>query len=145
MKKFIKYYTFGLSCIITFLLISACYSENEIKKYDDMYGGKYELRKFNVRTSTENTSSAFFFMFIGGYTSNTTEVTHVRYYFKNYKGDYEFGNTHLNMINIRIDNTITQPYLTYDYHLDGFFTIDKVILHCRDSDFIPEININNLK
>jgi hypothetical protein len=79
-------------------------------------------------------------------------------YFKNYIGQYEFLEIPLTKVQIKIDTLVTIPYITFDYTKDSFYNMImndsdnrnylpymKIIIHCKESDFMPEININDLK
>src|SRR6185295_7607791 len=58
--------------------------------FDKVLGGKHELRKFNVKSTTSTTASAWYFLVAGGYSQNTHEKCTIRFYFKNYRGEYQF-------------------------------------------------------
>lgn len=142
---------------IIFLVLS-CIPNSEYKEINKIYGDKYELRKFNVKTGSTTESSGYFFVIVGGYDSKTMESTNARMYFKNYKGQYEFLEMPLNKVQIKTDTLVTIPYITFDYTKDSFYDMRmndsdnnyylpymKIIIHCKESDFMPEININDLK
>jgi len=142
-------------CILCGIVLFACISNPEFKEINKKYGDKYELRKFNVKTSSTTESSGYFFIIVGGYDSKTKELTNAKMYFKNYIGQYEFLEIPLSKVLIRTDSLVTIPYITFDYTKDSFFNMImndsenrnylpymKIIIHCKESDFMPEININ---
>jgi len=122
---------------------------------DTILSGKHELRKFNVKDITSTSSRATFFLLCGTYSSETIQSTEVRFYFKNYNNEYQLMIKPITSVNIKIDNSVTIPYIKFywnsgdHYYTDIFSIYDecitKVVIYCKDSDFIPEININNLK
>lgn len=153
MKKLILILLLGI-----ILIILSCISNPEFKEINKIYGDKYELRKFNVKTTTSTEAFGYFFIIVGEYNSKTTESTNARMYYKNYIGQYEFLEMPLNKVQIKIDTLVTIPYITFDYNKDSFFDMIvndsdnnnylpymKIIIHCKESDFMPEINIADLK
>jgi hypothetical protein len=141
-------------CIVAGFALTSCYSTGESNKICHQFKGNHELKKFNIKTSTTTTQSAFFFLVVGGYDSKTTTNTNVRMYFKNCKGLYEFLEVPLNHIQIQIDSIII-PYIVFDCNKDVLNRGDvmghnlpeslPIILHCKESDFTPEININDIR
>lgn len=142
--------------ISIFLLLSCGDSnENKIDAQKEVLGGKHLLRKFNVKTTTTTSSSGAFFLVVGGYSSYTTEQSIVRFYFLNYNGEYQLMEKYLNDVNIKIDSTVKEPYVKF-YWIKRIRTINefnsmynndvtRVVIYCKDSDFQPELNINDLK
>lgn len=119
-------------------------------------GIKHPLRKFNVKTTTSEHSSASFFLVMGGYSSSKSEQTNVRFYFRNCKGEYQFQEIPIGKIRIKTDSTITVPFVTFDvggisnpqnrcYDLDYEWRISSATIYCKETDFQPEININDLR
>jgi hypothetical protein len=58
------------------------------------------------------------------------------------------------MLKIHIDSTVKTPYIIMElnnqkhcYNLDYYakYRIDKATVYCKEEDFQPEININQLK
>jgi len=121
---------------------------------DLILSGKHELRKFNVKETTTTSSKASFFLIVGSYSSETTQSTEVRFYFKNYHNEWQLMIKPITSVNIKIDNSVIIPYIKFywndnNYHSDIYSIYDecvsRVVIYCKNSDFIPEININNLK
>jgi hypothetical protein len=123
------------------------------KRYNEILGGEHELRKFNIKTTTSSSSSAWFFVVAGGYSSREVSETKIRFYFKNYRGEFEFMEKNFDEVNIKIDNTVIIPFVKFYWNVIGGgaensiykYNVTKVILYCKESDFQPEININDLK
>ena len=72
----------------------------------DILSGKHELRKFNVKETTNTSSKASFFLIVGSYSSETTQNTEVRFYFKNCNGEYQMMIKPITDVNIKIDNSV---------------------------------------
>lgn len=144
-------------CIGIFII--ACYScGNKTSKndYEKVLGGKHELRKFNVKTTTAQNASAWCFLVMGGYANSTTRSSVVRFYFLNHRGEYQLLELPLNDVNIKIDSTIKNPYVKFFWHEMGVrdesewrmmfkYNLTGAVIYCKESDFRPEININDLK
>jgi len=128
--------------------------------WEKYLNGNYQLRRFNVKekttTGTISQSSAWFFLVVGSYSSNsvtkTDTRTNVRLYFKNYDGRYEFLEIGLSMVDIKIVDADIVPYITFiknDVKVHSYESclanIKKVIIHCKEKDFGSEININDMR
>jgi len=141
--------------ICSMFILLSCSNENKIDAQKEVLGGKHLLRKFNVKTTTTTSSSGAFFLVVGGYSSYTSEQSIVRFYFLNYKGEYQLMEKYLSDVNIKIDSTVKEPYVKF-YWIKRIRTINefnsmynndvtRVVIYCKDSDFQPELNINDLK
>lgn len=140
--------------IVILFIVSSCKDSN--KAYENVLGGKHELRKFNVKTSNQTSSSGYYFLVAGGYNSETVENSVVRFYFKNYRDEYQLLEMPITKVNVRIDSTAIKPYVKFYWNEEGGYgvkecqkmyeySITRAVICCRDSDFQPEININDLK
>lgn len=174
MKKIIKLisentqFLFVLSII--FLMIYACIdNENKVmidhkkscETNDKYFSGTFKLRKIGMQTSTETTSDSkgSFFLFMGSYSSSSKSQTinKVRICFLNFRNEYEFKEFDIDNCTIKIDNSIDVPYIKFRYNKDlspyyygGSYenrsksVVSGIIIHRKDSDFKPNININTL-
>ena len=111
---------FGLLLIV---IASSCKQEVKISDTEKVLGGKHELRKFNVKTNTSTSTSAFYFLVVGSYSSTTTSNSIVRFYFKNHKDEFQLKEMPLNKVNIKIDSTVTEPYVKF-YWVNNNKTMD---------------------
>jgi len=146
---------FTLSNIFFIFLVGcalfSCKSSN--KECEKLLYGKHELRKFNVKTTTKAESSGCWFFVVGSYSSKTTEESKIRFYFKNIKGEYVFKEMYFDKVNIKIDSLTTNPYVKFYWKNTGDvsefeiykYAITRAVIYCREKDFQPEININELK
>lgn len=138
-----------LIIICSFLLCIACENKS-IKAKPDM--AKHELRKFNVKNSISGHSSAWYFLVAGGYESGLTEKTTIRFYYKNCNGEFQFLDLPLTDVRIKID-TVEKPYAIFNMEYASVkctsvkydFEVNYVTIHCKEQDFQPEININDLR
>lgn len=148
--------TYTAIIVLLAMIFSGCGCDPErMKEEIKEIGIKHTLRKFNVKTSTSQSASAWYFYVAGGYSSHTSEKTTVRFYFKNCKGEYQFMEMDLGKVRIKIDS-VQEPYVIIvpAYSQDKCFDIDaghsdweirSATVYCKESDFQPEININDLR
>lgn len=137
------------------ILLYSCVSKDEPNDYEKVLGGKHELRKFNVKTTTTQYTSGWYFICVGGYSSYKSEETKIRFYFKNCKDEYQFMERRLSEVNVRIDSTVIIPYVKFYWNENNRdesewsrmyeYDVTKAVVYCKESDFQPEININDLK
>lgn len=152
-KKRITMKKITLATTFIFIItILSCTNKIEKPKQPIEFNIKHELRKFNVKTSTTEQSSGWYFLVMGGYTSNKYEETKVRFYFKNCEGVYQFQELPLRKIRIKLDSTVVVPYICFDldnengkcYNLQVDWQVTSATIYCTEKDFQPEININTL-
>ena len=153
-NKFIK--TFA-KVFILILLSSCTIKEREEKSEHPELNVKHELRKFNVKTTTSEHSSASYFLIMCSYSSGKSEKTDVRFYFNNCKGEFQFQELPLSKIRIKIDSLVAEPFIIFDiggmtkstklrcYELDYEWMVSSATIYCKENDFQPEININDLR
>lgn len=139
-----KYY---IIIICTALSLSSC----DVNYIRDQH--KHELRKFNVKNTVGQNSSAWYFLVMGGYSSSKTENTKVRFYFKNCSGEFQFMELSLEEVKVQIDTT-NNPFVTFEFSNSGTertctdrgtWNVRFATIHCSERDFQPEININDLR
>jgi len=142
--------------IVILFIASSCRDSNKNNAYENVLGGKHELRKFNVKTLNQTSSSGYYFLVAGGYSSETVENSVVRFYFKNYRDEYQLLEMPITKVNVKIDSTTIKPYVKFYWSEEGRYgvnewqkmyerSITRAVIFCRDSDFQPEINIDDLK
>ena len=157
-KQFTKTLILLATKIFFILLVGCCFSscsdKHRTNEYEQLLSGKHELRKFNIKTTNQTKSSGWWVIVVGAYNTETTETSKIRFYFKTNNGEYIFKEMDFDKVNIKIDSTAKIPYVKFywsDYGsiYRGFQIYEKaitrVVIYCKDEDFQPEININNLK
>lgn len=141
------------------LIMTSCSCSNSYKNNNNIIvnkylGGNHELRKFNVKTTQSTENSGWFLLIGGGYSSRTISETTVRFYFLNYGNEYQLMEIPLNQVTIKIDNKIQIPYVIFKWinpiyvindWRDCYQYVYSIIVFCKNTDFQPEININDLK
>lgn len=149
-NKFFNWFKY--TPILLLFILGSC--KQTIENYPEL-NKKHELRKFNVKTTTENYSHGGFFLIMGSYSSGEITETNVRMYFKNCEGSYQLLELPLNMLKIHINDSIKIPYVILDITNENWTCTrlqnmssawyNSVTVYCKEEDFQPEININQLK
>jgi len=154
-----------LILLISILIISC--SPKPITKFE--FADKAELRRFKVETTVNKTSSGYLFFFIGGYSSQESTDSKIKFYAKNKLDEYCLFECKLQNVKIKLDSTITNAYVTFKYaypntngivgNRSGRDSIDyeclgndlvyqhysvKAIIVCNPKDFPENINLNQL-
>ena len=156
----------NLILIITLLItISSC--KKVITKCE--FAEKSELRRFKVETTITKTSSGYLFFFIGGYSSQESTDSKIKFYAKNKLNEYCLFECKLQNVKIRLDSTIVNAYVNFKYEVPntrgfagnrcGLDSIDyeciandliyqmyqvKAVIVCNPEDFPENINVNQL-
>lgn len=137
-------------------LLSSCDGDKpDPTAYEKVLGGEHELRKFNVKTENSHVTHGSYFLLMGSYTSRDVSETNVRFYFKNHRGEYQFMELSLEDVNIKTDSTVSEPFVKFFWNENGHdedewrmmyqYDVTGVVIHCKEEDFQPEININDLR
>lgn len=148
-----------LYLLLTVTLFSSCVKQKDVDHaYNTAFAGKHDLRKLNVKSTTTKQISASYFLIAGSLSGSETTSVKVRFYFKNYRGEFQFVETSLRTIDIQIEDSIIVPYITFVYipdpnmgygtdprYINDHESWSRIIIHCKESDFQPDININDLK
>lgn len=128
--------------VLFVIALSGCDFEQMNRDAQTAREYKHELRKFNIG-SKDNPAQGWYFLVAGGYTGKSSEAM-VRFYYKTKGGEFAFMEKPLGMVNIKIEGVV-KPYATLDYSYDPREESTRVVIHCREQDFQPEININSLR
>lgn len=132
----------------------SCSNKNKVNEYEQLLSGKHELRKFNVKSTTNTQSSGYWFFVVGSYNSKTIEESKIRFYFMTINGEYVFKEMNFNKVNVKIDSTARIPYIKFywknlgsSYSGNAIYenAITRAVIYCKEEDFQPEININELQ
>lgn len=142
--------------IIFFTILASCVQHGDYsKEYEKVLGGKHKLRKFNVKTENSTVTRGSYFLLMGSYSSRDVSETKVRFYFYNHRNEYQFMEFPLERVNIKLDSTIKEPYVKFHWRELGRTEkewrtmyerdVTGIVIYCKEEDFQPEININDLK
>ena len=144
-------YKICVAILVIYSLFSC--SQPQINERERLLSGKFELRKFNVKTTINQQTCGYWFLVVGSYSSKTVEESKIRFYFLTRFGDYMFKEMDFKKVNIRIDSTIKVPYIKFYWakysHNGGYniyeYDITRAVIYCKNEDFKPEINFSELR
>jgi len=138
------------------LLITSCTNEQPKDEDSECYrllSGKHELRKLNVKNTTTTTESGCYFLIVGSYSSQTTEKAKARFYFLSINNEYIFKEMDLEKVIIKTDSSVQTPYVKFYFNIADYYSeyeiyeqcITRAVIYCKEEDFAPEINIDELQ
>jgi hypothetical protein len=150
-----------LYIVIIFATISCAEKKNPICLE---FQGKCELRKFKCESEKNKTSSGYWVIAGGSYSSQETTKKWITFYCKNNNGEYCKFDVMPNKIRISINDTISRPYVIfhtkYDFYNDIYFCLytegwsrgptshtfdgQYVTIFCNNEDFPESLNIDQL-
>lgn len=142
--------------LLTILIFSNCtdsYVAEEDKIINALESEKFPLRKLLIKSSQESHVSGSYFLIVGSMSGSSKEVTKIKFYFLDWSGTYQFHETYLPNVYVKIDNTVDIPYVKfkfkgycYPYSIIKYgghdLHVKKIILTCNESQFTPEFNMN---
>lgn len=152
--------------VLIILIISLFSCRTDVTKSE--FSDKAELRRFKVETTINKTSSGYLFFFIGGYDSQESTDTKIKFYAKNKLDEYCLFECKLQNVKIKLDSTVTSAYVKFKYnsnfsngrfYRNGSDSVTyeclandliyqwypiKAIIVCNPKDFPENINLNQL-
>ena len=95
-------------------------------RIDNFFSGKHKLRSLSCFMSKEqkvtNSSSGFFVLIAGGYSSNGTstvsDIKKARFSWLNSKGEYVLSSFPMSNIRFKIDNYVQEPYCKFRWRYE---------------------------
>lgn len=118
------------------------------------FSGNHELRKLKVNKETNSEWNASYFLIGGSASGKTLSDTKVSFSWKLNNNEYIISDIRLNKIRLVLDDSVKNPYIKFKYKntnvdIDNIqlvidYYIDYVVVHCKESDFPVELNINEL-
>jgi hypothetical protein len=112
------------------VILSSCTGENKI---DYRKSSKIPLRQMISDKETNASSSAWFFILGGSYSSHSEENNYVKCLAKA-DGCYYFLKMNLQKVRIQINNKVKNPYIIIDYS-DFKLSNEDLIVHSYHVDF----------
>jgi len=103
----------NLFLLLTIILLSSC------REHIDSYTEPLLLRQLSNVTETNQSSSGSFMLFFASYRSETTNEDMIKVFAK-VDGSYRFLEIPMEMVKIKLDNTVTRPYVQI-YYEEFFF------------------------
>lgn len=153
---------FIVMMLMGMMFMSSCTHLTDKMLMDKHFGGKHELRRFNVYNEVTKESHGSYFLIMGSYMSRESSETKIRFCWKHPDGTYIFSEVGFDKIRLRIVNT-DKPYIefklrrldwktdenNYNDYMDSveesFRFVDYVIINCKEEDFPADVNLKDLK
>lgn len=132
------------------------------KEFNSFYGGHHDLRKFSSQEiKTASSASASYFLFWGSASFKGEESSAIiAFSWKSNNGEYILSKIPMSKVRVKFDNNKTAPYVTFSIDKFAFmnsgladecvestmnYKLNYVIIHCKESDYPTDININDIK
>ena len=146
--------------------ILSCQSANadgdDAKSFNQFYEGKHNLRKFSSQEmKTAATASASYFLFWGSAQYKGDEKnTVIAFSWQSKNGEYILSKIPMSKARVRFDNQDKSPYITFSIDKYAFrgkrnadetveetinYYLNYVVIHCKESDYPTDVNINDIK
>lgn len=131
------------------------------KSFNSFYEGNHTLRKFSSQEmKTASSASASYFLFWGSADyKGEGKTTVIAFSWQSKNGEYILSKIPMNKVRVKFDNQNKPPYVTFsidkyaymsydladesvDYTLQ--YKLNYVIIHCKESDYPTDVNINDI-
>jgi hypothetical protein len=153
---------FLLALVISIVVITGKQCDKEAADIADKretafiqtFSGNHELRKLKVNKETNSEWNASYFLIGGSASGKTVSDTKVSFSWKLNNNEYIISDIALDKIRLVLDDSVKNPYIKFKYkntnvNIDDIqlvidYYIDYIVVHCKESDFPVELNINDL-
>ena len=117
--------------------------------------GKHELRRFKTTTESGERWSAGYFLIAGSAHGETYSNTKASFSWKMNTGEYAISEIELSRIRVRIDDSVSKPYVTFEYtkrksyyytrleHLMESY-VEYMVITCKEEDYPINIKLTEL-
>lgn len=139
--------------ILLALVVVSCGRGNQESSVGEMLKGEHSLRKFNVVDEKGYRTRTSYFLLSGSSYGETYNDTKVSFSFQLPDSSYALAELYYSDIRVKIDSTITEPYVTFnwsasgaDYDMDFVMRhcVNYMVVHCKEEDFPYDVNIDGL-
>lgn len=133
--------------------------DKQIKECNDFYGGRHLLRKFSSQEKvTPSSASASYFLVWGSASYKGEEKeSYIAFSWKSKTGEYILSKVPMEKVRVKFDNSAKVPYVTISisgcegnnpnndllYIME--YRLNYVVVHCKETDYPTDINVNDLK
>lgn len=142
-----------LKSILPILLLTLFSCRSNDDKVGDMLRGNHELRKFKTTTEEGYRMNGSYFLIAGSVSGGNYRNNKVTFSFKLPDSTYAMAELDVGDIRVKIDSTITKPYVTFNWNrgrdlidmqsiMDYY--VNYMVVHCKEEDFPYEVNIKEL-
>lgn len=150
-----KYLVLG---VITLMLFSCgpVRDENgehaDVSKTGELLQGEHLLRRFKVKTTTDQRWSGSYFLIGGSAGGGTFTQTDVSFSFQLPDSTYAMATLPFQRIRVKLDSTITEPFVTFRWNRSSVESISYImrrevqymVVHCKEEDFPMDVQIDQL-
>jgi len=127
-------------------------NHEDVSKTGELLQGEHMLRRFKVKTTTESRWSASYFLIAGGAGGGTFTETAVSFSFQLPDSTYAMAVLPFQKIRVKIDSTITEPYVTFRWDRSSVesisyimsYEVQYMVVHCKEEDFPMDVQIDQL-
>lgn len=151
-----------LFALLATILLFSCNWDKEQKDFERYFKGNKELRRISQQeVKTPQTFSASYFLFFGSAeSSGGDKINYIAFSWKNADGEYVLSKVPIEKTRIKFDENAKTPYITFGYNDEPWvgneqsvnadinhqieINIDYIVIHCRESDYSPNINTQNI-
>jgi hypothetical protein len=114
--------------------------------------GEHLLRKFKVKTTTEERWSGSYFLIGGSAGGGTFTDTEVSFSFQLPDSTYAMATLPYQSIRVKLDSNIVEPFVTFRWDKSGnaniaymmYYDVQYMVVHCKEEDFPMDVQINQL-
>jgi len=134
------------------LMFFSCGTPSDESNTGKLLQGEHLLRRFKVKTTTESRWSGSYFLIGGSSSGGSFTKTNVSFSFQLPDTTYAMATLPYEKIRVKLDSTITEPYVTFRWNRDGSEDIAYImerevvymVVHCKDGDFPMDVQIDEL-
>lgn len=136
--------------LLLLILLASC--KEQPNKVDEILKGNHELRKFKTITQEGYSWNAGYFLIAGKGSGSSYKDIKASFSWKMNTGEYEISEIELSKIRVRIDNTVTTPYITFNWDYGRITNLEHILLSyvnyititCKEEDYPVNIKITDL-
>lgn len=140
--------------LLVISLLISCDGVDKACQNCSQFEGTHLLRKFKVVSESGEKWGASYFL-LGGSASGGTYVNNkISFSWQVSSGEYAISEIDLNRVRVKIDSTVTKPYVTFKLDEDVYYNrsiqdvmlldVDYMIVHCREEDYPVNVQIDTL-
>ena len=123
----------------------------------EIFEGKHLLRKLNKTVTTKSDHSGSYFLIFGQVNATTYKDINITFSWELNDGDYIISEMPIKDVRIRIDSTVTNPYVLFNWNssynpivsrndINALMRhyINYVVIVCNEEDYPKDINIGKI-
>ncbi len=147
-----KHILFGLIALMLFSCGPREPQEETFSATGEILKGEHLLRRFKVKTTTEERWSGSYFLIGGSAGGGTFTNTKVSFSFQLPDSTYAMATLPYQRIRVKLDSNIIEPFVTFRWDRSGSTSIEYImhyevqymVVHCKEEDFPMDVQIDQL-